>query len=327
VKRRTKLAGSALATGAALVAARAIVRRAQRAADPFEADPATVPAEARREQIAADDGGTIHYLETGDPHGRPLVLLHGITLRADFWAYQLRDLSATFRVIAPDLRGHGSSTPGTGGYGLTAMAADVATVLESLDLKDAIVVGHSMGGMALMQACADHPSVFEERVAGVVFLSTSAGLALPGPAARANERVVAAITRAGERRDWRLRSYGFGPNDLSYAMTRLAFGRTPSNAHIELTRQWVAAMASESLWPTGLSLSSHDGRAALAALKLPALVIVGSRDLLTPPVLARRIVALLANGRLEVLDGCGHQTPLERPAEIATLLTEFADAC
>ena len=72
--------------------------------------------------------------------GRPLVLLHGVTLQAEAWAPFLHLLGDQFRVIAIDVRGHGLSNPGTEGIGRLRAADDLATLLEQLDLRDAIVI-------------------------------------------------------------------------------------------------------------------------------------------------------------------------------------------
>ena len=130
--------------------------------------------------LPSHDGGELYLVERGRD-GRPLVLLHGITLAARVWGYQLRDLSDRFRVIAVDLRGHGRVDGRDRGLRAPPARRRPRTVLESLDLRDAIVVGHSMGGMTLMQFCADHPDVLDERVAGVVFLATAGVVPLPAP--------------------------------------------------------------------------------------------------------------------------------------------------
>lgn len=106
--------------------------------------------------------------------GRPLVLLHGITLRADVWAPQFHQLADRYRVIAVDLRGHGTSKAGTAGYGIGRLADDLAALLIGLDLHHAVVVGRSMGGMTVMQFCGAHPDVLAERVDGLVFVATRA---------------------------------------------------------------------------------------------------------------------------------------------------------
>ncbi|HWJ96829.1 MAG TPA: alpha/beta fold hydrolase, partial [Acidimicrobiales bacterium] len=108
-----------------------------------------LPAGVIEHEIPTPDGGTVHAIEQGA--GRPLVLLHGITLRADVWAPQFHQLTDRYRVIAVDLRGHGTSKAGDAGFGVARLGDDLATLLTELDLHDAVLVGHSMGGMTVMQ--------------------------------------------------------------------------------------------------------------------------------------------------------------------------------
>jgi pimeloyl-ACP methyl ester carboxylesterase len=326
--RRAAVAATVAAVGgaAAYLATRAGARRLRQADDPHRGERPVAPPGSTHRLLPSRDGGEISLIEAGPVDAQPLVLLHGITLRAEVWTYQLRDLAGRFRVIAMDQRGHGRSRAGSEGYSLRLLGDDTATVLEALDLHDAILVGHSMGGMGLMQLCGDHADVIDERVAGVVFLSTSAGLALPAPLAKAAAALVDQMHRSGERKGWDVRMYRFPPNDLSYLLARRAFGRSPSSTHIEWTRELLAETAVEASYRSGLALASHDGREALEGLKVPALVVVGSRDRVTPPMLARRIVDAVPDGRLEIIPDAGHQLMLERPAELAALLTEFADS-
>ena len=137
--------------------------------------------------LEAADGGRIHTVERGT--GRPLVLVHGMTMSSGIWRRQLDELSDRYRVVALDLRGHGRSVAGTSGFGLDAVAGDIALVLEELDLRDAIVLGHSMGSMALIQFCASFAETRTERVAGLVFLSASPGVVVPAGVRRVSERI------------------------------------------------------------------------------------------------------------------------------------------
>jgi pimeloyl-ACP methyl ester carboxylesterase len=178
-KKLLVLGGAALGVGAAAVGAyRATHPRDARgpsgpgpgrARGPVDDALLDLPDGVTRHLLDTRDGGTVHLIEQGE--GRPVVLLHGVTLRADAWAPQFHLLADRYRVIAVDLRGHGGSLAGDDGYGIPRLAADLTTVLDGLDLRDAIVVGHSMGGMTAMQFCGDHPDVLAHRVAGLVFLA------------------------------------------------------------------------------------------------------------------------------------------------------------
>jgi len=280
-----------------------------------------LPPDVIRHDIASLDGGNIHVVERGA--GRPLLLVHGVTLQAEAWAPLIHLLADRFRVIAVDVRGHGRSTPGTEGVGRKLAAADLATVLDHLDLRGAVVMGHSMGGMILGELCADFPTVVADRLAALVFMSTAVSHLVPTVVLPAWARV--------ERRTQRRVSAGrrmprmVGDNNRSLLVTRLAFGSHPSGAAVEQARRLGAAVDVSTYLPLWLDLLDYDGEAALESVDLPALVLVGSRDLLTPVYMARRIVAHLRHGELQVLTGAGHQLMQERPREVAAALIALDD--
>jgi pimeloyl-ACP methyl ester carboxylesterase len=320
--RRTLVFTGAVA--GALVVERVLERRlAQkvRAASDPDLDPLfDVPADAAAFDLTAHDGGTIHVVERGQ--GRPLVLLHGVTLQAEAWAPLLHLLGEHFRVIAVDVRGHGLSSPGTEGIGRLRAAADLATLLEQLDLRDAIVMGHSMGGMILGEFCRHHHDVLDERVAGLVFMSTAVSeLLLPAvaPAVLAGAGRLRRRVESG-RRVPRL----IGDNDRSLLMTRTAFGAHPSGVAVAQAARLGAAVDERYYLPLWIDLLDYNGESALDTVDQPALVLVGSRDTLTPVRSARRIVEHLAHGELHVLPAAGHQLMQERPREVADLLLDFA---
>jgi pimeloyl-ACP methyl ester carboxylesterase len=313
--------GAAAAVGAGLAVEKVLASRLRRRADPVVDPLLVVPDDVRHRGIATRDGGRLHVIERGE--GRPLVLLHGITLAASIWAPQLHQLAGSeaapgFRVIACDLRGHGGSTAGTAGYGLQVLGDDLATLLEELDLRGALVAGHSMGGMTLMRFCGDHPDVLDERVAGVAFLATAASTPLhPLLLSRATALGARLIDRLDRGDPMPRRA---GDNDLSLMMCRLAFGKRPSAAAVEQVRACVEAMDDDALGRSGVGLLDHDVRETLGELDKPALIMVGSRDVLTPVRSARAIARLLPDAQFRIVPEAGHQLMQERPDEVAAEL-------
>jgi pimeloyl-ACP methyl ester carboxylesterase len=195
-------------------------------------------------------------------------------------------------------------------------------VLDRFDLRGTVIVGHSMGGMILMEFAGDFPDLLEERVAGLVFMDTAAYELLPKPVlpiAQALGRRVKHRYEGGRKVPMR----PMGEDDLSWVLTRLAFGSRPSARAVEQTRRYAEEVPQSTSLPSGIDLLDHDAREALAATKTPSLVLVGSRDLLTPVFAARRIARFLPAARFEVLAGAGHQLMQERPEEFARLLDEF----
>jgi pimeloyl-ACP methyl ester carboxylesterase len=271
-------------------------------------------------EVASHDGGALHVVERGS--GRPLLLIHGVTLQAGVWSPQFHLMADRYRILALDVRGHGKSVAGSDGFGRTVAARDVATVLEHFDLRDAIIVGHSMGGMITMEFAGDFPDELAERVAGLVFMDTAAYQILPRavlPVAkmlgkRVNNRFSAGLP-VPERK--------FGDDDLSWLMTRVAFGSSPSAKAVAQVRGYLEEVPQSTSLPSWIDLLDHDAREALKATKTPSLVLVGSRDLLTPVFAARRIASFLPDAGFEVLEGAGHQLMQERPYEVARLIDEF----
>lgn len=275
-----------------------------------------VPAFDEIRSLPGHDGGSISVISRGE--GPPIVLSHGVTLSVRTWVKQMDALPAAgFRTIAFDHRGHGASTVGEGGHTLDTLAADMRTVVEGLDLRDVVLVGHSMGGVAVQLFCLRHPEIAAERVAGIVLLSTLSRTALSGSPRllQVLDRIASAVPDAGG-------VLGFA--NLGLLISRIGFGRNPQPSHVELTRQMILACAPETRKGApgpllGLELSEE-----LPKLAVPTLVICGTHDVLTPPAEARHIAALIPGARLEMLVGAGHMAMLEQSENLDRLITEFA---
>ena len=324
-KRRRIAVAASLLGAAAFPLFAAYVRRAKATASGHVDGPQTDEryfeldnGETRSRLVTTPDDGDICVVEGGAAEGRPVVLLHGVTLGAKVWGYQFRDLSDRYRIVALDLRGHGRSRPGSTGIGLHQLADDLRCVLDALELRGAIVVGHSMGGMALMRFCEENPEYLGERVTGLVFLATSAMTPIPPLAKTMMRRATPLLLRV----NWsdRVRTSAKGG---SFAARR-TFGSNPSPAHIELTRQLTLACPRATAVPAGLAIVAHDARGALPNVHIPAVVMVGDRDRLTPRRNSERIAELLPNAELVTCQGAGHMLMLERPREVSEQIDALA---
>ncbi len=323
-----KIAG-ALALGTGLVAIGAIAgvgfagRRIRTEHDPEIDALLPAPDDVVHHSIDTDDGAALHVVERGE--GRPLVLLHGVTLQWRVWGAQFNTLSDRYRVIAWDMRGHGRSTVGSEGITLEAVADDLANLLEALDLRDAIIVGHSMGGMALGRFCHRHEDLMVERCGALMFLDTSAApLALPA-ALEASARATELAKRVAYAGTTRPRfKYSWPDSDVSLLLVRTAFGRNPTSDAIEAVREMLSTMDDHNLIAAGRAIVDHDVRKDLAHVKVPAMVVVGSADLLTPVSQAKVLAAAIPGALLRILPGVGHQTMQEAPERFAELVDELA---
>jgi pimeloyl-ACP methyl ester carboxylesterase len=329
---------AALASGAAVHVAG---RRVRRTTDPTIDPILAIATDVRHHQIEAADGASIHVVErTGPPvtdasstslgaatssePRQPVLLLHGVTLQWWVWAAQFNTLSDRYRVFAWDMRGHGGSTVGTDGLTMESIADDLVAVLERFDLHDTIVVGHSMGGMALGAFCAEHRKVQEDRVARLMFLATSAAtMALPALAGGAVGLVnlitgsMADLLQPRLRPSWR-------DTDLSALLVRSVFGRHPTGKAIDDVRRMLSEMDPDAAREAGRAIATHDVRADLASVEVPTLVVVGDADRLTPPAHALLFEEAVPGAQLRVLPGIGHQVMQEDPEALARLIDELA---
>lgn len=323
--RYRKLGLAAAGVGAAIAAERLFVGRVRRRLDPAAVDAFRFPHAAVHHEVPTSDGGTMHVVDHGDAEGRPIVLLHGITLSALTWHYQLLDLPDRYRLLAVDLRGHGSSVAGAAEWHLDRLATDLAELFDHLDVRDAVLVGHSMGGMVALRFALDHSATFTERVAGLVLMSTSGGPVVRLAAYQALTDAITPPARYALALGDRIPGGMFRANDLSYLIFRLGMGADPAPEHVELNRLMTAGTP-VTVWSELIThVAGFDVRDRLGEIDAPALVLVGTRDLLTPPASARKLVAGLPQAQpLVAFPGAGHMLMLERRAEVAEQLERFA---
>jgi non-heme chloroperoxidase len=313
------LGGVALAGAAATAKVRAYLRQEYSRPDPAASDDFSALADTVDHMVASHDGGQLHVIERGPSDAPPLLLVHGVTLSVQVWRYQLRDLAGPFRVLALDQRGHGQSTVGPDGFGLHLLGRDIATVLEALDLRGAVLVGHSMGGFAVQQFCIDHPRMVASRVAGIVLLHTACARLLPVP-----RRLLPVARRAAVALTARTPAPGSAQADAAFLGTRFTLGLGALPSHVRHTYELSSATDVATTIGSVTACLDMDLRAGLRGLDVPALIIGGTHDRLLPAGHARLIAANLPGSRLVMLDGCGHMGMLERHTELARLITDFA---
>jgi pimeloyl-ACP methyl ester carboxylesterase len=303
-----------LAVGATLVR-----RRDRRRSGPPTglADP--VPA-LEQNTVTTDDGASLHVVEVGA--GPPVVLVHGLSLDHRSWNYQLTDLADRCRLIALDLRGHGSSTLGSEPIGPHRFASDLAEVLVRLDLRDAVVVGHSLGGTVVGQLCADHPALVRERIAGVVFVGTFAS-AIAGEG-RFREAVSPTLVRVTSKMRLRAKPRDRAPSGaVAYAMARTSFGQNPQPEHVDFMLEVGSATPPSVVSAATLANLAYDVRAGLRTLEVPTLVVRGDRDTLSTERSAAQLQRSLPNTELVLFEGCGHLPMLEDRHRFSEVLGDF----
>lgn len=249
------------------------------------------------------------HSDSGPRTGLPLVLLHGFPLDHGMWAAQKDALAvAGFRVLVPDLRGHGKAPAGRGGAAtMSAMAGDVLRMMDRAGLRRFGVAGFSMGGYVAFEVLRQAP----ERVAGLALVDTRAepdsDEARAGRVATA-ERVRKEGTRVlAESMLPKMLTSG-APADLRARVERVILSMPPEGA-----AQALLGMRDRA-----------DARALLREVRVPTLVVVGDQDPITPPEAARAMAEAVPGARLVVVPGAAHLAPMERPDEVSRALLEWA---
>jgi len=333
--RKAALAtGAGLAVGAAAVAAeKYAVRRARSRPDPARSEAlAERPGQERR--VASFDGTELAVHAVGPKDAPTLVFLHGFSLDLTAWHYQWKHFSETYRCVLYDQRGHGRSAAAAGGdHSIEAMGRDLKAVLDALDVPGPVVlIGHSMGGMAVLAFAAEFPEEMRGRVAGVVLANTAAAELLKGMVsavgARTGAVLLAALRRLGSDpvRVHRIRARAFAKQaDVAFLIAMLTnFGPKAPPSVVDHVVALAAATPVE-VWTDGLrSLLEMDLSHALQHVTAPSLVLVGDRDRLTPPASALAIKRRLPDARMVVLQGAGHCMMLERSEQWNRVVEEFA---
>ena len=261
-------------------------------------------------QIMTSDGIAVFHEDQGS--GRPLVMLHGLMAHRGFFMRQ-RKLASDFRLILVDLRGHGRSKAEPAFCTMEALAADIATLSQELDLRDAIGLGWSLGASVLWQVLAGPAG---SRFAGAVVVDMSPRV-LNGP-------------------DWQL---GLSPElcDARTAAMRNDFQAFAHNAGHAIFAQpvqdpvladWAGGefarndpAAIEALWT---SLVQEDYRTLLPRIAQPTLIIHGKHSQLYGAGTAEYLAAAMPAARAIQFERSGHAPQLEQPDDFNRTLRTFA---
>ncbi|HET6875732.1 MAG TPA: alpha/beta hydrolase [Acidimicrobiales bacterium] len=336
------LVGAGLVSGVAAWTAlnRAVVKQLTRRDDSVDPAALGLPDGLREHTLVMSDGWVIRACERGPKDGPAVVLLHGITLGAAVWPYQLSALAdAGLRVIAIDQRGHGLSggiatldeEPGSRPSGLTLarMATDVREILDALDLESVTVVGHSMGGMVTLELLRADPELAagHGRISRLVLAGTTAnatrGRGVPGlsdAVALAQPLLSSVSGLAG-----RLPGPTLPANDLAFLLARVTFGDRSSHRQVAytgyLTSETPVRVSAELL----VEIIRFAAEDVLPTIHLPTTVIVGDHDLMTPRPQSEYMASHIAGANLIVLEGCGHMLMLERPDELNRAILDLAN--
>ncbi|MBI5104875.1 MAG: alpha/beta hydrolase [Solirubrobacterales bacterium] len=260
-------------------------------------------------RLEVEPGVELFYRDLG--HGRPVVLVHGWTMSHRVWDSVVQRLAGRYRMVLPDLRGHGDSDKPIGDYSPARHAADLGALMEGLDLRDVTLLGWSFGGMAVMQAAATHPA----RLAQAVLLNAAGPRYLRGdgfPHGHDPDDLAAWLRRErDEPVPWR----------------RFCMESMPARAYDPLFTDWLWAESMRTpSWAAAPMLDAFaraDLRADVEAISVPLLVLHGAHDTWCLPEAARYVADRAPRGELALFADAGHSPQWEESDALHAVLDEF----
>lgn len=250
------------------------------------------------------EGQAIEIRESGA--GPVVLLLHGYPLDGAMWSGVARVLSTTFRVLKPDLPGHGES-PAPAPSTLEAHADFVEAILAELPAPVGLA-GFSMGGYVALALMKRRP----EKVRALALVDTRAGA--DDEAGRAKREDAISLVRAQ------------GVEAIAQAMVPKLL--SPDGARkpdlVERLTRMIKRQKPEAVAADLSAMRDREDRTGLLpTIAIPTLVVVGELDALTPPADSQAMAAAIPGARLVTVPGAGHLAPMERPRAVAAALSEF----
>lgn len=247
------------------------------------------------------------YLATG--HGHPVVLIHGVGLNKEMWGGQFVGLASDYRVIAYDMLGHGQSPRPESGTDLQGYAAQLAELLDHLQIPQATVIGFSMGGLVARAFALHYP----QRLAALVVLNSVFN--------RSPEQSAGVIARAAQAAE-------HGPDANAEAALARWFSReyqAANPAQVAAIRQTLAGNDPQGYLTTYELFATQDmyRESDLGSIQVPTLIATGEFDLGSTPTMTRELAARIPGAQSVVLAEQRHMMPVESPRLVNQMLLDF----
>jgi 3-oxoadipate enol-lactonase len=258
-------------------------------------------------QVADFDGFRVHYRIDGDPQGAPVVFANSLGTDLRLWDKVIARLPATgLKYVRYDKRGHGLTDCTKPPYGMGTLVRDVEQLMDHLDLRNAIFVGLSIGGMIAQGLAAKRLDL----VRAMVLSNTGARI---GTREMWGDRIAAVEAGGIEALADAVMERWFSAEfrqTTELTAWRNLLTRTPADGYIGCSQ----------------AIAGTDFYSTTAALRLPTLGIAGSEDGSTPPDLVRETVDLVPGSQFHLIRKAGHLPCVEAPDEYSKVLTDFIAA-
>lgn len=258
------------------------------------------------EKVRSDDAD-IFYDVAGS--GPPVVLLHPFPVHHEFWLPLSNFLSSRYRLIMPDLRGHGESGLGDGPVTMQKHAADIARVMDAAGVDRGPIIGVSIGGYAIFEFWRR----FRNRVTGLVLCNTKAS-------ADTSEARAGRLEAANEVMQR-------GTEPFFEGMLQKVLAETTRRSRpdlVEGAHRMMRKMSAENVAGVQRGMAERtDSIATLKTINVPTLIVTGDEDTMTGVPEAEVMKQNISGAQMKVVAKAGHYSPWEKPEEVGRLLRQF----
>lgn len=260
---------------------------------------------------ASINGISLYYEDTGPEPQIPLVFVHGFPFNSATWQPQWDAFQGIHRLVRYDQRGHGRTEVGDGQFPLELFVDDLIGLMDHLKVPKAIFCGLSMGGYVSLRLAERNP----DRMAGLILADTKSE-ADPNPVK---------ISRAESIKTIKNKSLSeFCETFLKSVLASETFTLSPSK--VEAIRQIIMGNNPLGVCGTLLALAGRtDTSAALTAIQVPTLILVGEKDNVTPKEFSEKMKAAIPHAELAVIPAAGHLSNFENPEEFNKPLRQFIE--
>jgi 3-oxoadipate enol-lactonase len=255
------------------------------------------------------NGITFNY-EIDGPEGAPwLAFSNSLATNLTMWDLQAADFKRSFRLLRYDQRGHGGTEAPAGRYAYATLIADAIALFDALGIARAHFCGMSMGGATALALAELHP----DRI-GRAIVCDSPAMSTPASAQQWEERIEAAAAGGMEAMVGSTMARWFPPEILA--------AKPP---YLDAVRAMIRTTPVNGFIGCSAALANHDYNTAVASVTRPVLFIAGSKDGVTPAAM-KDMSARLKGSRYVELEGAGHISNLDRPAEFTAAVRAFLEA-
>jgi pimeloyl-[acyl-carrier protein] methyl ester esterase len=259
-------------------------------------------------------GDALWYEDVGT--GSPIVLIHGWCMSSAIWKYQLEGLAASYRLLAPDLRGHGSSCEVTGDLNFDSFANDLADLFDTLNISNGVLVGWSMGAQIALQSYAG----LSDRLAALVLVSAT-------PCFTASDDFPYGLAK-NEAHGMRIKVERNTKRALAGFHTRL-FGEGEIESHPAASEilhllSTIPSPDTSAVLDALDALAHTDMRHILSSISIPTLIVNGGQDRVCLPEASDYLKEHISGAEQKYFPDCGHVPFLTRSQQFNAEIIRFA---